>query len=203
MKKIAIIDDDRVLGELIGNKVRELKRYSEPLIYTNPTSYIQSADKADIVLLDIVMQPIGGLEAIPLILARDPECSIVINSIKDDPDTIFQALQLGAVGYVDKQSFESNYQEVFNNIEQGGAYMTARIARRVIQHFQKPQNNLESLTARENDVVSGILDGMSYKMVADKYQISLDTVRMNIKSIYKKLKINSKGELFRLMSSRK
>ena len=117
------------------------------------------------------------------------------------PSTAFRILgALGAVGYVDKQSFESNYEEVFNSIEQGGAYMTARIARRVIQHFQKPKNTLESLTTRENDVVKGILEGMSYKMVADKHQISLDTVRMNIKSIYKKLKINSKGELFRLMS---
>jgi DNA-binding NarL/FixJ family response regulator len=83
-------------------------------------------------------------------------------------------------------------------VAEGGAYMTPGIARKIFNSFQEPRNHFEKLTDRERDVTNGILEGLSYKMIASKYDLSIDTVRMNIKSIYKKLKINSKGELFNL-----
>jgi DNA-binding NarL/FixJ family response regulator len=143
----------------------------------------------------------SGIDAIKPILAKFPESSIVMNTIKDDSETIFTSLQLGASGYIDKQSFDLNFEEVFDAIENNGAYMTPKIAKKVIDYFQvskKRNNPFETLTRRENDIAQGILDGLSYQAIAERHGIALDTVRMNVKKIYKKLQIKSKGELFNL-----
>jgi DNA-binding NarL/FixJ family response regulator len=168
-------------------------------IFTNPIEFLLNPVEADIYLLDIVMPEMNGIEAIDRILKLYPNAAIVMNTIKDDSETIFKALQLGASGYIDKQSFEMNFKEVFASIENGGAYMTPKIARQVIAFFNQPRNISEQLTEREKDIVNGILDGLSYKLIADRYSISIDTVRMNVKKIYRKLKINSKSELFKIM----
>jgi DNA-binding NarL/FixJ family response regulator len=119
-----------------------------------------------------------------------------MNSINDDTDTIYKSLQLGAIGYIDKQSFDDNILDVLKTVEKDGAYMTPRIARKVIEGFKKPK--MTQLSDREQDIVQGILDGYSYQQVADKYFITIDTVRSHIKNIYKKLCINSKAQLFKL-----
>ena len=168
-------------------------------LFTNPVEFLQNPIEADIYLLDIVMPEMNGIDAIDRILKLYPNSAIVMNTIKDDSETIFKALQLGASGYIDKQSFEMNFKEVFASIENGGAYMTPKIARQVIAFFNQPKNISEQLTEREKDIVNGILDGLSYKLIADRYSISIDTVRMNVKKIYRKLKINSKSELFKIM----
>ncbi len=74
--------------------------------------------------------------------------------------------------------------------------MTPKIARKVMAHFQKKENALEKLTKREIEITNGILDGLSYKLVADRHSLSIDSVRSHIKNIYRKLNINSKSELF-------
>ena len=143
----------------------------------------------------------NGLEAVSKILEKSANTAIIMNSIKDDTDTIFKAIQLGAIGYIDKQSFIHNFQEVFNCIENDGAFMTPKIARKVFGFFQKPKGTVERLSQRENEIVQGILDGLSYKLISDRYNISIDTVRFHIKSVYRKLKINSKAELFKVFKN--
>ena len=124
-----------------------------------------------------------------------------MNSIKDDTESIFKALQLGAIGYIDKQSFEINFKEVFESVANGGAYMTPKIARMLISFINKPRQIIEQLTDREKDIVNGIVDGLSYKLIADRHEIAIDTVRMNVKKVYRKLRINSKSELFKMMGA--
>jgi DNA-binding NarL/FixJ family response regulator len=148
------------------------------------------------------MPEMNGLEMIERILKLYPKSVIIMNTIQDDSETIFKALQLGASGYIDKQSFETKFTEVFECIGNGGAYMTPKIARRVIEYFSKSRNIMQELTVREKDIVNGILDGLSYKMIASKHDLALDTVRMYVKKVYRKLSINSKSELFKLMRSR-
>jgi len=79
--------------------------------------------------------------------------------------------------------------------------MTPKIARMVITHINQPRSITEKLTKRERDIVDGIVDGLSYKLIADRFDISLDTVRMNVKKVYRKLRINSKSELFKMMGT--
>lgn len=200
MKRIAIIEDDKLLAQMMQEAINQTEKYKCDSIFNSATDYLKSGQSYNVVLLDIVLPNMSGLEAIERILDLNPETSIIMNTIKDDPDTIFKALQLGAVGYIDKQSFEMNFPVVFESVEHGGAYMTPKIARKIITYFQQPPSHYEQLTSRETDIVNGILDGLSYKLIADRYHISIDTVRTNIKRIYRKLKINSKSELFNLFS---
>jgi DNA-binding NarL/FixJ family response regulator len=147
------------------------------------------------------MPEMNGLDAIDLILNKNPAVSIIINSIKDDTDTIFSALQKGAVGYIDKQSFNNNLLEVFKAVENGGAYMTPKIAKKVMEFFNRTDKKFEKLSDREIEIANAILEGLSYKIAADRFSISIDTVRTHIKNIYKKLNINSKSELFKIYNA--
>jgi DNA-binding NarL/FixJ family response regulator len=199
MKHIIIIEDDIHLAKLMQENINTIKNLQCASIFTNPIEFLASPMRADIYLLDIVMPEMNGLDAIEKILKLYPESIIIMNTIKDDSQTIFQALQLGASGYIDKQSFEMNFKEVFASVTNGGAYMTPKIARMVINYINRPNSITEKLTTRERDIVNGIVDGLSYKLIADRFDISLDTVRMNVKKVYRKLKINSKSELFKIM----
>ncbi len=199
MKQIIILDDDIHLAQLMQENINAFDQVQCQYIYTNPLDFLNDPIQADVYLLDVVMPGMNGIEAIQRILKLFPNAAVVMNTIKDDTDTIFKALQFGAVGYIDKQSFQMNFSEVFESISNGGAYMTPKIARKIVQYFSKQSSLKEQLTNREKDIVNGILDGLSYKLIADKYHIAIDTVRMNVKKVYRKLNINSKSELFKIM----
>lgn len=198
LEQVVIIEDDHILGEILKERVNSIPGFQCQHIFAGPLKFLTRKPEAHIILLDIVMPEMNGLEAIELILKKYPDVAIIMNTIKDDTETIFTALKKGALGYIDKQSIGVNLQEVLQTVANGGAYMTPSIARKVFNSFQEPKNHFEKLTDREKDVTNGILEGLSYKLIAQKHEISIDTVRMNVKNIYKKLKINSKGELFNL-----
>jgi DNA-binding NarL/FixJ family response regulator len=200
MKKVILIEDDYPMAELMQQSINELENYSCDFIFSNPLHFVESPVEADIYLLDIMMPEINGILMIDKIQRIFPNSAIIMNTIKDDPDTIFQALRMGAIGYIDKQSFEMNLLDVFQSLENDGAYMTPKIARKVIDFYCVPKRTMSKLSNRERDIVNGILDGLSYKLIANRYEISLDNVRMNVKRVYRKLMINSKSELFKLFN---
>jgi DNA-binding NarL/FixJ family response regulator len=202
MKQIIIIEDDIHLAHEMQENINTIENMHCRHVFINPIDYLENPIEADFFLLDIVMPEMNGLEMIERILKLYPKSVIIMNTIQDDSETIFKALQLGASGYIDKQSFETKFTEVFECIGNGGAYMTPKIARRVIEFFNNPRTIMQELTVREKDIVNGILDGLSYKMIASKHDLALDTVRMYVKKVYRKLSINSKSELFKLMRSR-
>ncbi len=202
MKQIIIIEDDIHLAHEMQENINSIENMHCRHVFINPIDYLENPIEADFFLLDIVMPEMSGLEMIERILKLYPKSVIIMNTIQDDSETIFKALQLGASGYIDKQSFETKFTEVFECIGNGGAYMTPKIARRVIEFFNNPRTIMQELTVREKDIVNGILDGLSYKMIASKHDLALDTVRMYVKKVYRKLSINSKSELFKLMRSR-
>jgi DNA-binding NarL/FixJ family response regulator len=200
MKNIVIFEDDIHLAKLIQEKINAIQLIKCEYIFSNPMDFFKNPIEADIYLLDIIMPEMNGLAAIEKILKLFPDSIIIMNTIKDDTETIFKAMQLGASGYIDKQSFEMKFEEVFECVANGGAYMTPKIARLVINYINQSHKLTEQLTDREKDIVNGIMDGLSYKLIADRYDIAIDTVRMNVKKVYRKLKINSKSELFKIMN---
>jgi DNA-binding NarL/FixJ family response regulator len=200
--KVVIIEDDVVLTHYLSSKINEIKNFEVLKTYLNPVLFLADNLQFDIILLDVVMPEMNGLDAIEPILLKYPDSLILMNTIKDDQETIFKALKKGALGFLDKQSFDINYEEVLNIIANGGAFMTPSIARKVIENFQSPTFTLESLSPREKEIADGILNGLSYKAVALAHGISIDTVRIHIKNIYRKLKINSKSQLFNLINQR-
>jgi DNA-binding NarL/FixJ family response regulator len=200
--KVAVLEDDPVVGKILQEQVNSIPGFTCDMVFENPMLYLEQEANADIILLDVSMPQMSGLDAIDPILKKNPETSIIMNTIRDDDETIFEALKRGAIGYLDKQSAGVRLGEVLDIVSEGGAYMTPRIARRVFHSFQgRKGKNFEGLSTGEKNVVSGILEGLSYKMIAERNDVTINTIRMHVKRIYRKLNINSKGELFNLANS--
>ena len=116
-------------------------------------------------------------------------------SVKNDNESVFLSLQAGADGYLGKETSLDKIKEAIIDLKNGGSPITPVIARKVFDFFNSQNSVVEDLNEREKQVVKGIVNGLSYKLIAIEYHVSIDTVRKYIKSVYRKLQINSKGEL--------
>ncbi|NII27572.1 response regulator transcription factor [Pseudoflavitalea sp. X16] len=155
----------------------------------------QQIEQLDIVLTDIGLPGQSGIEGIPGIKRKFPDASIVILSVYMDNDRIFQALCAGAVGYLQKDTALEEILNCIHTIYKGGSVMSPTIARKVVDYFAPKRTYNEPLTAKEQQVIAAMVDGLSYKMIAARLGITLETVRQHIKNIYRKLQVNSKSEV--------
>lgn len=159
---------------------------------------LEGGEQPDVLLMDIQLPGMSGIEGIKIIKHKYPEIEIIMLTIYHDSHKIFDSLCAGASGYLLKHTSLPEIKASIENLMNGGAPMSPQIARKVIQHFNdaQPAKKPESdLTTREQDIVNGLVDGLSYKLIADRYSISIDTVRAHIRNIYKKLHVNSKAEV--------
>jgi DNA-binding NarL/FixJ family response regulator len=148
-----------------------------------------------ILLLDIQLPYKTGVEALPEIKKISPKLDVIILTTFEETDTIFKALRAGACSYVSKRTPLQKIKEAVDIVAEGGSYMSPAIARKIANYYTPKQSQL--LTSRQQEIVQGIVNGKSYKMIADDLFISLDTVRSHIKNIYSTLEINSKAELIK------
>ena len=151
----------------------------------------------DVILMDIDMPVITGIQAVQLIRHFDTDVQILMLTVFDTNEKIFDALCAGASGYLLKKTAPSKIVEAINDAYAGGTPMTPEIAKKVLGHFSKqPLKGKEHyhLTEREKDILFCLTQGYSYKMIAAQLQISIDTVRFYIKQIYLKLQVNSAPE---------
>ena len=204
MNQVVILEDDLQLGIMLKEMVNEVPGFRCDHVFANPIVFLQDTYPVDIILLDVSMPKMTGLDAIEPILKKYSEVAIIMNTIRDDDETIFEALKRGAMGYMVKHAMNTSLADVLNTIASGGAFMTPQIARKVFLSFQ-PRNHplTETLSEREQSIVRDIVNGLSYKLVAKNEGISLNTVRKHITRIYRKLNINSKAELFKLSGGSK
>lgn len=152
--------------------------------------------RPDVILSDIGLPGIDGINGIKLISAIAPETDVIMLTVFMDSDKIFNALCAGATGYLLKGTPMPEIKKAILEIHAGGSYMSPSIARKVVEHFKAPTQRISNvLTEKEREVIQCLLDGLSYKLIADRLNISIDTVRFRIKSIYKKLHVNSKAEI--------
>ena len=160
--------------------------------------YLKEHDPPDVMLMDIQLPGMSGIQGIGIIKKEYPEIEIIMLTVYHDSHKIFDSLMAGASGYLLKHTSLPEIKESIENLVAGGAPMSPQIARKVIQHFNEPKKKEKpesDLTAREQDIVNGLVDGLSYKLIADRFDISIDTVRAHIRNIYKKLHVNSKAEV--------
>ncbi len=151
----------------------------------------------DVILMDIGLPGMSGIDAIRLIKQKYPNVDIIMLTVYHDPHKIFDSLCAGASGYLLKTTSFTQIKDAIEVVHAGGSYMSPQIARKVIDYFH-PHHPLETaspLTQKEKEVVFGLVDGLSYKMIADRLNITHHTLRSHIKHIYQKLHVHSKAEV--------
>lgn len=201
MIRVSIIEDDRTTRESLvtymtetpGLEITQVSVNAEDGLHAMRTTMI----KPDVLVLDIGLPGMSGLEAIAPLKEAHPELDIIMFTTYEEEDKIFSALCAGATSYISKRTPLKTIVDSVITVANGGSYMSPRIARKVANHF-KPKaksSNHEKLTVRQMEITESVVDGLSYKMIAAKLHISVDTVRSHIKKIYKTLEINSKMEL--------
>jgi DNA-binding NarL/FixJ family response regulator len=153
--------------------------------------------RPDVVVMDIGLPGMSGIDGVTNIKSTAPATEILMVTVYEDEENIFQAIRAGASGYLLKKTLPGGLLDAIAEIHAGGAPMTASIARKVLAAFKgnAPSASPDSsLSLREKQILSALVNGQSYKMVADSCFISIDTVRSHVKSIYGKLRVHSKSE---------
>lgn len=196
---LGIVEDEPFLMESLQTYLGEQPEIRIDLTAYNMEDFLKampSIPSLNAVLLDISLPGMSGLEGIPKIKSLRPDLNITILSSRDDSNSVFKALCAGAVSYISKTQRLPTIKDALITVHSGGSHMSPSIARKVIEYFSpQEQDEDKSLTPRQEQIVQGLVDGLSYKMIADRYQITLETVRDHIKKIYKKLEVNSKAEV--------
>jgi DNA-binding NarL/FixJ family response regulator len=197
--RVSIYEDNDDLRESLSYLVLGTGTFQLMGAYPDCSKVMENCVVArpDVILMDIDMPGISGIEATAMIKATFPEINIMILTIFEDKNKVFDALCAGATGYMLKKSSAVEIIEAISELHSGGSPMTGEIARKVFEFFASPaisKNNDYALSARELDILKCLVEGDSYKMIADACCISIGTVRFHINNIYKKLHVNSKSE---------
>lgn len=193
-KKVFIVEDDKELRKSFTHIVNNADKFVVIGSYANAEDAINdiARKKPEIIMMDIQMPGMNGVEATQIIKERFPHIEVVIVTVYEDNDLVFNALKAGASGYVTKSA---NYLELLaalDEIVRGGAPMSTRIARMVIQNFHL--NPDSPLTKREKEIIRMIADGKTYSQISDELFISRETAKTHIRNIYTKLQVNKKSD---------
>lgn len=199
MIRILIFEDNSDFVDSISELITQADGMELCGVYNNCKNVVKNVQyhKPDIVLMDIDMPIENGLQGLRNIRATGNEVAILMLTVFDDNDRVFQSVCNGATGYILKSTSPEKIIEAIGEACNGGAPMTPSIAKQVLKLFSQPfqkSEELQTLTSREHDVLSCLVRGFSYKMAAAELEISIETLRFHIKNIYAKLHVNSKSE---------
>ena len=175
---ISLSDDMMYLGDAdcCENVLQEMKEH-EP----------------DVVLMDINMPKVDGIEGLKQIKTHFPHIKVLIQTAYDDSEKIFLSISNRASGYILKSDNPRRILQAIDEVNEGGASMNPAIAQKILEYF-KPKSVEKILTQKEKEVLKLLSDGLSYKMIADKLGVSYSTVNSHIKNIYNKIHVSSLGE---------
>jgi DNA-binding NarL/FixJ family response regulator len=192
--KIVIIEDNDQIREAFTLLLNLRDDFSVVNSYSNCEDAIKNIedDAPHIILMDIDLPGMSGIEGTKIIKKKLPAANIIIITVFENGKTVFEALCAGATGYLTKNSDKDRLMSAIDEVIKGGAPMSSKIARLVVQSFQKNMNS--PLTSRETEILSQIAEGKSYTNIADAIFISKETVKYHIKNIYIKLQVNNKAD---------
>jgi DNA-binding NarL/FixJ family response regulator len=202
MISVAIIEDDYEVREAICSFLSSQADVLCELAEETVEKFLRRLSPENIpevILMDIGLPGMSGISGIKLIKEKYQDIDIVMLTVHNDPHKIFQSLCAGASGYLLKTTPFMEIKKSIEELHSGGAPMSPQIARRVVEYFHPGEDSkTESpLTDKEKQVVMDLVDGLSYKMIADRQGVSIETVRTHIKHIYTKLHVHCKAEVIR------
>lgn len=200
--KVAIIEDKKSFREVLKLLVNDEKDFQCEQDYSNGKAAISGIrhDQPDVVLVDLGLPDISGVECIETLKNEFPAIQFLVISISDDEEQIFEALTAGAEGYLTKDTNHSKIVESIKELLDGGAPMSASIARKVMRFFNTPNNELAEaykkvLTKREVEILQHLIQGITYEKIGGRLFISMECVKSHCRNIYRKLHVESKNAL--------
>ena len=202
MKKIrvAIFEDNRNLRESLFKLLETSEDFTCAGAFAHCERVVENIEETqpDVVLMDIELPLVNGIEAVRLIREKNSDVKILMETIFEEDEKIFQSICNGAQGYILKNTPPEEILNAIKEIYEGGAPMSPIIASKVLRMFKfnlaNEKDDSFNLSSREKEILKCLVEGMSYKMIADTCFISADTVNGHIKNIYRKLQVHSKGE---------
>ena len=199
MITVSIVDDEKELRQSIATFVNGSPGFKCISAYGSAREALDHlpSEKPDVVLMDIHMKGMDGIECVERLKALVPEIQIVMLTVYEDTDQIFKALSVGASGYLLKRLSPTKLLQAIREVHAGGSPMSSSIARKVVASFQKTGKEAEkqsNLSPREQMVLDCLAKGLTYKQIADELTISIDTIRTYIRRVYEKLHVQSRTE---------
>jgi DNA-binding NarL/FixJ family response regulator len=197
--RIAVVDDDKTVREGLQMLLNGSPGFTCVAGYGNGEDAVVGlpAVSPDVVLMDINLPGISGIECILALKEQKVPMQFIMLTVFEDADDIFHSLSAGATGYLLKQTLPAKLLEAIQDVYKGGSPMSGEIARKVVQSFQHPLPNYasaNSLTKREDEILSYLVKGYFYKEIAGLLFISVETVRTHIRNIYEKLQVRTRSE---------
>lgn len=200
---VAIVEDNLALGGSLRKVVESDPSLRCIGVWTSAEDALKKIDafRPEIVLMDINLPGMSGIEATARLKQHLPEVKVVMVTVYRDHDKIFAALKAGACGYLLKRSNPSDVRDAIHDVRTGGAPMSPEIARRVVEAFHQPPPKAQGgdteevkLSKRETEILELLCEGLANKEIADRLDISVETVRVHLKHIYEKLHVRSRTE---------
>jgi DNA-binding NarL/FixJ family response regulator len=195
---IGIVEDHSEFRQSLVYLISSFSDYTVAWSYSSVEETLENFTETDVILLDINLPGITGIEAIPLFKQKSSEQKIVMLTILEDDFHILEAIKNGADGYILKKSSPNKILDAIQQVYEGGAALTPMVAKQVMT-FLKPEatkaGSPSTLTAREKEILLLITQGMTNDLIASKLFISVQTVRNHIKNIYDKLQVHSRAQV--------
>ena len=197
--RVIAYDDNKHIRESIEMLLNDAEDIELIAMFSNTENILEDIKNTDpqVILMDIDMPVMSGIEATALVKKKYPAIQILMQTVFDDDNKIFEAIKAGASGYLLKDAIGKEVTSAIQEVYLGGSPMSPGVARKVLLQFQtnvsQPKEDYK-LSKRENEVLEFLVQGLSYKMIAAKMNITYDTVRAHIKKIYKKLHVSSMTE---------
>ncbi len=201
--RVAIFEDNKLVRDALEIVLNATSGFSCCGSYADGHQCVDKIRRSnpDVVLMDIEMPGMDGIEVTRVLSSQFPELRIVIQTVFNDSEKIFNALSAGASGYILKNDPPARYLEAITEVYNGGASMNVTVAKKVCAFFNAAilvtpgkEDEISALSSREKEVLNLMTEGYDFKMIADKIFISYDTVRTHVKHIYRKLHVSSRTE---------
>lgn len=197
---IYIIEDNLLFRETLMEYISLQKEFEVAAQYGAVTPFLQEGNidgdvSQAILLLDVGLPGISGIDGIPEILNRFPELSIVMLTTYEEEEVILKALCSGACAYISKSASMEEIVSALRIVSAGGSYMSPAIAREIVNHLMGGRiSKATILTERQREILERLADGKSYAVIGDELSISVETVRTHLKKMYRILQVNNKTE---------